>query len=205
MKIDLPPPDTTNTKSLNSVIAKRRSYREFSEASIDLREISVLLWAAQGLTGSENKRTTPSAGAQYPSQIYVVVVNISDLSPGIFQYCSHEHSLDLKTKKDFRKEFFSAAIDHQPWGLEAAMILVLTADFELMKTHFFEQPPRGKRGDRYIYLEAGSIAQNVQLQASCIDLGAVLVGGFDDEKVQKLLGVNESIKPTALICIGKRK
>ncbi len=82
------------------------------------------------------------------------------------------------------------------------MIIVIAADFSSMREHFFDQPPAGERGDRYIFLEAGAIAQNVHLQATALSLAAVMVGGFDDRKVADTLNLNKNIKPVALLCIG---
>jgi nitroreductase len=73
-----------------------------------------------------------------------------------------------------------------------------------MQDHFHEQPPCGKRGDRYVLLESGAIAQNVHLLATALELGAVLVGGFDDNMVTRALDLPRNIKPTALICIGAK-
>ena len=111
----------------------------------------------------------------------------------------------MVVESDKRKELCEAAFDQQPWVGDAAIIIVLAADFQSMQNHFIKQPPVGKRGDRYVFLETGSIAQNIQLQATCINLGAVLVAGFDDKNVHQALNLPESIKPTALICVGAKK
>ena len=205
MSISLPSPSSTDDKTLTRVISERRSHREFSENSIQLNEVSLLLWAAQGITDSGEKRSAPSAGAQYPSHLYVIAGNVAGISPGVYQYSATEHCLDLHVTNNVQEALCDAAIDDQPWVREAALTIVLTADFELMKDHFYDQEPQGERGERYIYLEAGSIAQNIQLQACSIDLGAVLVGGFDDDKLQQVLNLDKSIKPTALICVGAKK
>ena len=38
-------------------------------------------------------RTTPSAGALYPLEIYVIVGNVDGLEPGVFRYISEGHKL----------------------------------------------------------------------------------------------------------------
>ncbi|WP_319518777.1 nitroreductase family protein [uncultured Martelella sp.] len=67
---------------------------------------------------------------------------------------------------------------------------------------FFEQQPYGARGERYVYLEAGAVAQNIQLQAVEEGLGSVLVGGFDDEATAGVLELPAPLAPLTLMCIG---
>lgn len=203
--IPLPVAAMPNSMSLEQAIGSRRSCREFLESPVKIDDLSLLLWSAQGITGSDGQKSAPSAGAQYPMEIYLAVANVSGLVTGTYQYSSHHHSLFQIDEKDSRTTLCEAALDQQPWVSDAAIVIVLTADLLSMQNHFREQPPRGLRGERYVYLESGAIAQNLQLQATSINLGAVIVGGFDDEAVASELNLPNSIKPTALICIGTRK
>ena len=57
--------------SLEEVLARRRSEREFSNQAVTEAEISQLLWAAQGITADWGGRTSPSAGALYPLEVYL--------------------------------------------------------------------------------------------------------------------------------------
>lgn len=69
--------------------------------------------------------------------------------------------------------------------------------------HFKAQPPRGKRGARYTYIETGALAENVHLQATVLGLGLVLVGGFDDDMVKAAMRLPPEFGPTGLLCVGK--
>ncbi|MFB9869171.1 nitroreductase family protein [Vreelandella sulfidaeris] len=62
--------------------------------------------------------------------------------------------------------------------------------------------PYGARGARYVYLEAGAAAQNLQLQAVAQGLGSVWVGGFDDEATGHILGLKVPLTPIILLCVG---
>ena len=77
----LPPPDAESRGNapLSRVLAARRSARDFDAQRLSLAEVGELLWAAQGETqppdapGSASKgRTTPSAGALFPLEIFLV-------------------------------------------------------------------------------------------------------------------------------------
>jgi len=55
-----------------------------------------------------------------------------------------------------------------------------------------------------MYLEAGHAAQNVQLQAQSLKLGTVIMAGFKDEDVRKVLGMGQGEQPIYLIPVGRR-
>ena len=190
--------------TLNQALAERRSLRQYADAEIGQPQLAQLLWAAQGLTGEDGQSTSPSAGAQYPIEILVVAGRATDVAAGVYRYRVNRHELELTREGDIRSQLCAAALAEQPWVAEAAIVLVPVADLTAMQAHFQEQPPAGKRGERYAYLEAGAMAQNICLQATGLNLGAVLVGGFDDDAVGAALNLGDGQRATALICIGQK-
>lgn len=48
----------------------------------------------------------------------------------------------------------------------------------------------GFREGLFILFEAGHIAQNISLTATALELGSVVIGGFLDDKINDLIGVN---------------
>ena len=77
-------PNADGRVSIEEALLKRRSVREFGPGSVSLAEVSQLLWAAQGVTDEkEGLRTTPSAGALYPLEIYLVAGKIEGLPDGV--------------------------------------------------------------------------------------------------------------------------
>ena len=73
----LPPPADHGTQSLEQALRCRRSVRDFDAvaAPLSLREVSQLLFAAQGATFREDgalRRTVPSAGALFPLEVALV-------------------------------------------------------------------------------------------------------------------------------------
>jgi len=54
----------------------------------------------------------------------------------------------------------------------------------------------------YMLLEAGHIAQNIQLQAVCSGLGSVLIGGFDARGVSRVCKLSRNIEPLLIISVG---
>lgn len=202
MNIYLPRLPHANPTALERAVGARRSCREYASTALGFEQLARILWAAQGTTGAVGQKAAPSAGAQYPLAIDAVAGRIENLAPGAYRYLSVEQQLRCSVEGDLRGALCAAALDAQPWVEQAAMLVVISADFAAMQEHFREQSPRGKRGERYIYLETGAVAQNICLQAVCLDLGAVIVGGFDDALVSSVLHLPARLKPTALVCIG---
>jgi len=71
--VDLPLQSLDGTVSLERALASRRSIRDYTDEPITLEELSQILWAAYGVSEvGYGFRTTPSAGATYPLNIYAV-------------------------------------------------------------------------------------------------------------------------------------
>jgi len=205
MTLDLPAPDAQETKSLAECIRSRRSIREYSELPLPISCLSELLWSAQGITGVNGERATPSAKALYPLHLHVLVRRVAELKPGIYNYRADNHSLQLLDELPADGKIEKVGIGDQPWLKEAAMIIGVAANLMDITQRFEAQPPKGKRGKRYVYMETGALAQNVHLYATAMEIGCVLVGGFDDLQAKKVLGFPPEIDPTALLCIGHRR
>jgi SagB-type dehydrogenase family enzyme len=61
----------------------------------------------------------------------------------------------------------------------------------------------GERGRRYVYMEAGHAAQNLLLQATALGLGAVPIGAFHDEQIEKLMKLPAGQLALYLVPIGQ--
>lgn len=191
-KIKLPPPNLKDVGSLEDIINKRRSTRSFKPYKISLQEISQLLWAAYGISDKKNYlRTTPSAGATYPLEIYFLIEG------GVFHYLPLEHSIELIIKDDLRKELARFSLE-QNFISEASIDILICAVYE--RTTLFY----GERGYRYVFIEVGHCAQNISLQAISLGLDSVCVGAFNDEKLKQLLQLPKDINPVYIVAVGKK-
>jgi SagB-type dehydrogenase family enzyme len=188
--------------SLNRALMHRRTVRDFSDKAISLQALQRLLWAAQGISGDDGKRTAPSAHALHPLRLLVVVNNVTALEKGLYAVDGVDGSLTPLHLLDLRNSLRKASIGDPEWVTDAACIVVICADMVAATQAFAGQKPYGQRGARYAYLEAGAAAQNLQLQAVAEDLGSVWVGGFDDEATDNVLGLQAPVSPIILLCIG---
>ncbi len=185
-QIQLPAPDRENGWPLFRTMNLRRSVREFQKKTVSLQVLSQVLWAASGLTlkaGDFLLRTAPSAGALYPVDIYVFTREVENLSPGLYHFIPAAQALRQRYEGDLSQLLSDAALN-QDFLAEASFVLVLTAVFERTTWKY------GARGFRYIYLDAGHVAQNAALAAVSLGLGSCPVAAFFDDEVNALLGVN---------------
>lgn len=191
-EVQLPQPRTESEFSLEEAISKRRSQRNFSAKDLSMEEISQLLWSAQGITGKGGFRTTPSAGALYPMELYVFSKD------GLFHYIPKRHKLEVLGGEDLRKNLSRAALG-QSAIRNAAVVFVICGVPERITRKY------GERGIKYMYIEAGHIAQNIHLQAVALGLGSVPIGAFDDKAVGKVLSLPRGYQPLYIIPVGYKK
>lgn len=188
LKIKLDPPLEKGGMPLWEAIKKRRSVRDFREIAMMKSELSQLIWASQGITrkyAGYDLRATPSAGALYPVETYLVILNIEGIEPGIYHYDVRNHELEELQRGDFRSQIAEASLD-QDFLSQGAVVFVWTAVFDRSKWKY------GERAYRYVYLDAGHIAQNLALASVSLGFGTCQIGALYDDEVNSLLDVEGS-------------
>lgn len=194
-RIPLPEPQTSGTISVEEAIHNRRSVREFDTASLDLTDLSQLLWAAQGMSGPSGLRTAPSAGALYPLEIYVASGNVTGLPSGVYHYLPDSHTLERIWDHDIRKALFRSSLSQTPVR-DAPAVIIIAADYRRTTGTY------GERGIRYVQMEAGHVSENIYLQAYPLGIGTVAIGAFDDNTVKSVLGLPAYHEPLYLMPVG---
>ena len=183
----------TSSIRLHDAIQKRRSVRNFSARPLNVKQISSLLWAAQGITdASRGLRAAPSAGALYPLELYLVKAD------GVWHYLVKSHALERITTNDVRGSLSKAALSQQAVALAPADIII-AADFSRTTRKY------GERGHRYVHIEVGHVAQNILLETQALGLAAVTIGAFDDQTVHDLLRLPDEQTALYIIPIGYAK
>lgn len=174
------------TLPIVEALRRRRSTRSFSPKPLSLDALSFLLWSCTGVQRKERGyefRTAPSAGALYPIETYVVVNNVEGLERGVYHYNIEAHALEELNTGDFAEETAHAALEQKACA-EASVVLVWTAVFERSKWKY------AQRAYRYVYLDAGHIAQNLALAATGSGLASCQIGAFFDDEVNQIIGVD---------------
>jgi len=190
-EVRLPEPKLSGQVSLEQAIALRRSVRQFISQPLDIGQISQLTWAAQGITDTRRGfRAAPSAGAIYPIKLYLA------LPDGLFVYQPAAHSLQRVSAPDIRRLLSQAALGQRPVA-DAACDIIITGSERKIAAKY------GRRARQYMLLEAGHIAQNIQLQAVSLNLGSVPIGAFDTEQVHRVCTLPADLEPLYIISVGR--
>lgn len=189
--VELSIPKSATSMSFDKTAKKRRSIRSYSAKPISEAQLSYLLWISTGIQRKERNhefRTVPSAGALYPIETYIVANKIKNLKRGTYHYSIRSHSLEGLRSGGFSRKVTIAALE-QKMCSESAVVFIWTAIFSRSKWKY------AQRAYRYIYLDAGHIAQNLALAATSIGLGSCQIGAFYDDEVNQIIevdGVRES-------------
>jgi SagB-type dehydrogenase family enzyme len=189
------------TPSLAVALTRRRSLRHFSRDPIPLPTVSALLAAAYGVTRPATAelpplRTAPSAGALYPLELYLLARRVSGIERGVYHYDPLAHRLERHLERvDPAVEL--AAFTNPREVEDAAVVVVIAASFWRSRVKY------GLRAYRFTLLEAGHVTQNLLLAATASGLGAFAVGGFFDDRVDALLGL-DGVDVSSLVaaCVG---
>ncbi len=200
-EIPLPEPSYKGEKSLEEAIEQRRTIRDFKSNSLTIKNLSQILWAADGITDKRRMfRSAPSAGALYPLDIFVAVGKngISGLEAGVYQYIPERHSLRLIKEGDVRKLLAKAALQ-QMWIAGAPVVVVITGCYKRCTIKY------GDRGIPYTYIEAGHVGQNIFLQCEALGLSAGIVGAFYNQRVIECLGIKKENDPILVMPVGYKK
>ena len=190
--------------SLEEAITTRQTARNLKPAPVNLGEVSTLLYYAYGETRDNREtgfhrpfRATPSGGALYPLELFFYSGQVGDLPPGLYHYNPHENALRALRQENAEAQVDSLLVQPEIAG-RASLIVFITAVFERSTFKY------GDRGYRFALLEAGHVAQNINLVSNALGLGCVNLGGYFDRRVDEFLDL-DGITHSAiyLIAIGE--
>jgi SagB-type dehydrogenase family enzyme len=178
--------DRCGDMSLHEAMLRRKSQRSFLDTPMSLDMLSCVIWSSSGIQRSEMGlafRTAPSAGALYPVETYVAANHVTGLDQGVYHYNVRHHALEALSTGDYSQEIAHAALG-QVMCATAAAVIIFTAVFERSVWKYRQ------RAFRYIYLDAGHMAQNLALASTSLGLGCCHVGSMFDNEVNGILGVD---------------
>jgi SagB-type dehydrogenase family enzyme len=204
-RFDLPGRDYEVDASLGDTLRRRRSIREFQLRPLDLESVGRLLHASYGVEGYRQvdhqltySRPSPSAGGLYPLELYLAMQTVEGLADGIYHYDARAHQLELRRTGVFHADIAEMTIG-QDMIRDANLVIMITAIFERTMWKY------GQRGYRYVWLDAGHVAQNLYLVATALGLGPVAIGGFFDDELNELAALPADEDMIYLVCVGQPK
>jgi SagB-type dehydrogenase family enzyme len=168
-----------------------------------LKQIGTLFFYAYGVTRKNTDtsfprpfRVVPSGGALYPLELFFHTAHLEGHPSGIYHYNAAEHCVRHLHEGDDTHRI-SLGLVQPELAQEASLIIFLTAIFERSTFKY------GERGYRFILLEAGHVAQNINLVTNALGLGCVNIGGYFDRDIDDYLDLDGITHSTIyMIAIG---
>jgi SagB-type dehydrogenase family enzyme len=188
-EIALPKPSLAGEISLEQAIERRRSVRRFAPRAPPVEAIGQLLWAGQGVTDPNGRRASPSAGALYPLELYVVS------AAEVMHYLPQGHQAQTRVTSDLRPQLQALALNQASVGGAPAVIVIGAEPGRLTARY-------GDRANAYTGHEVGHAAQNMLLQAVVLGLVAVPIASVDGAGAARLLGLPAGQTVLYLIPVG---
>lgn len=201
-RMDSFPIENTNYKgtSFTTLLNSRESTREFNDEEISLMDLGDLIYYSLGIKNPKDhpdktRRMYPSAGARFPIEAYLIANNIEGIPKGLFHYDVKGNSLELLFEKNLREE--SKKIFGEENYETNPNYLALTSVMSRTEVKY------GPNSYRFSMIEAGHIGQNFSLIAADKKLGCCAIGGFDNDRLVKLLDISEDEIPVYALAFGK--
>jgi SagB-type dehydrogenase family enzyme len=178
-------------KTLRETIVKRRSARAYSGEPLSVNDLSIVLRNGYGVTGKatllheieQKLRAVPSGGALYPLEIYAACFNVDGIEPGLYHYNVQDESLECVRQGQFSAEFGRICFIEETFSKLPALVIISG----ILKRSSLKY---SERAYRFMVLEAGHVGQNLCLSATALGLGSLMLGGYLDEEIDQILGVD---------------
>jgi SagB-type dehydrogenase family enzyme len=180
------------------VLLARQTHRQFSSKVLDLRDLATLLFYTWGVTGFLDstllgplpRKTSPSAGARHPCEVYVLASRIRNLAPGLYRYAANKHALE-QVSAGVPRGRATQYCAGQKWVERAAALFLITAVFPRSMWKY-----RFPRAYRTVLLDAGHLCQTFCLVATHLGLAPFCTMALKDSLIERDLGIdgfNEAI------------
>ena len=201
-KVLLPTPALPDSEFIR-VMRGRKTHRRFSDQELKLESVSQLLslvWGVSGYLYSPRfgrllQKTSPSAGARHPGEVYLMALRVKGLSPGLYHYHpAHHHLETIRANATREKAWLYCA--RQNFAKNAGALFLMTAVFRrtMWKYHL-------ARAYRVVLLDAGHLCQTFCLVATWLGLAPFCTAALKDTLIEEDLGI-DGIRESVLYIAG---
>jgi SagB-type dehydrogenase family enzyme len=176
----------------------RRTHRDFARGKVPLESVAKLLqttWGVQGYVptnvfGMLPYKTSPSAGARQPIEVYLMALRVDGLERGLYHYQARDHRLARLPAKASPR-IAAAYCAGQGYFAGAAALFIMTAVFSRTMWKYGRA-----RAYRVVLIEAGHLCQTFCLTATRMGFAPFCTAALKDSMIEKDLeidGVTESV------------
>jgi SagB-type dehydrogenase family enzyme len=176
-------------ESLREKYIERRSRRQFSVEPISLARFSSFMACLRQIEiDGKSKSLYASAGGLYPVQVYLHVKSrrVERMGGGVYYYHPSDHRLALISPGAELEGCIHEPFINKPIFDGAAFSIFLIAQLKAIA------PLYGDRSMHYATLEAGLIAQLLEMSAPTNRIGLCQIGDMDFERIHHLFALEES-------------
>lgn len=171
-------------KDFLKIINKRESHRVYTDKALSLLELSYLLWTTQGVKRVRGRnyatlRTVPSGGARHGFETYLIINNVTSLTPGLYHYLPLSHQIEF-LQENISKEDVTEALLGQTWGSTTSAIFfwsIVPYRCEWRYSAF---------SHRIALVDIGYVSENLYLASESIHLGTCAIGAYDQDRCDRL-------------------
>lgn len=201
--------DAFRTK-VPDLFLRRKSTKKYKASNLGLGTLGRLLHFSYGVTRVEHLhggtvpwrfRPIPSPGGLFASEVYVVAVN-ADVLSGLYHYRPDINALEVVDRTvdaSFLRE--SCGLDNHIDDASSIGVAVITTS--IVERLFLKY---ADRAIKFILMEAGILGQQITLVAESMGLGSCMLGGYFDDEVNEVLGVDgvlESVQNVMVVGVPK--
>ncbi len=173
---------------------------DISSGMLDRAVLSTLLLHTNGVTavlkeaeGREHFfRAAPSAGALYPTEIYVALRDLPDIADGLYNYQVRHHCLAPLLDGDFWNDLEDISFSH-PAVRRSRCIILFSAVFFRSSWRYHE------RAYRRILLDTGHVLGNATTFAPVLGHRCVPIPDFRDSDLDALMLFDREVESSLLL------
>ena len=189
-------------REFGEVLGRRRSVRSYTGDAIPLDQVATIVRAADAITGrghvdlveggerSISFRTAPSPGGLYPIELWLLPVRVKGLSRSVWRYDPKRDLLvEESNEATLKKALGSFAVPEEVISVSRAalVLLMIGRPWKVMRKY-------GDRGVRYLFIEAGAMAENIHLACSSLGVGSVDCASVHDDELHAAIGLDGEMR-----------
>jgi SagB-type dehydrogenase family enzyme len=173
----------------------------FSRSTMDLEQLSYLLWCTQGfkkiVAETIEIRNIPSSGSRNPLETYFVASDVVGLETGLYRYLPKSHSIVAeRIDSGIILEMSTASLNFKLTTRAAVTFLWVAIPYRTVWAV-------GNRGYRSALIEAGHACQNLILAAAGLGFGVAPIDLFHDDLIMTLAHLDPKTQwPVYLAAVG---
>ncbi|MGA2663666.1 MAG: SagB/ThcOx family dehydrogenase [Nitrososphaerales archaeon] len=188
--------------SLNALVSISSSVsKERASTAVGVGTLAELLFFSAGITrelrvpgrGELYMRAAPATGALYPIELYVVCRDLEGLRAGVYHFSPGDFSLSQLRSGDWTAALSSYAGSRADVSAAPAFLVLTSIAWRNAWKY-------RARSYRHWFWDGGVIAANLLATANSAGLRSSVVLGFEDDAVNRLLGLRATQEAAIAIC-----